>query len=151
MLNSIKNFIQLTPEFATSGQPTADEFTAIAAAGFRHVINLAMPDHPQALVHEGALVTSLGMNYIHIPVAFDQPRKDQLRMFCQVLQFIRHEKVFVHCIMNYRVSAFMFHYLTKVEHRSERAARSPMFEQWHPDEVWKELLSWSAEDIGLNQ
>ena len=148
-MDAIKNFVQLTEQFATAGQPTIEQFNRVAANGYHHVINLAMPDNPYALAEEGSIVTGLGMNYLHIPVMFDHPKPVQLRLFCQLLKLMGQDKVFIHCIMNYRVSAFMYHYLTKIEDYSEEQARSPVLEHWQPDAVWRDLLAWSAEQIGL--
>jgi len=148
-MERIRNFVQMTENFATAGQPGADQFRIIAESGYRHVINIGMPDHPDALSNEGELVSALGMNYIHIPVPFDNPAADQVRLFCKILSQISHEKVFIHCIMNYRVSAFMYHYLSKIENRDDSIARSVMLQQWDMEPVWKELMSWSSNDLGL--
>jgi len=148
-MKNIKNFIQLTECIGTAGQPRQEHFAQIAEQGYQWVINLAMPDHPDALKNEDQLVTSSGMKYLHIPVDFKAPQKSQVRIFCQLMALLKDEKIFVHCIMNYRVSAFMFHYLNKMEGREEAGARSLMFDHWQPDAVWQDLLSWTAEDIGL--
>lgn len=148
-MDSIKNFIQLTETFGTAGQPTADQFNNIKNAGYQHVINLALPNHPNAITNEGAIVTELGMNYMHIPVKFDAPSKEQVRLFCQILSTLKNEKVFIHCILNFRVSAFMYHYLSKIEQYNESDSRSPMFAHWEPDPVWEELLNWTAKDLRL--
>ncbi len=148
-MERIRNFVQLTENFGTAGQPMANQFTIIAANGYQHVINLGMPDHPDALANEGELVSALGMNYIHIPVPFDNPTPDHVRLFCNLLAQIKHEKVFIHCIMNYRVSAFMFHYLDKVENCDETNSRSIMFQKWTMEPVWEDVMSWSSFNIGL--
>ena len=114
-------------KFGTAGQPSEDQFAVIAENGYQHVINIGMPDHPKALSNEGALVAAQGMNYIHIPVPFDKPTPDHVRLFCEMLSQIRQEKVLVHCIMNYRVSAFMYHYLSKMENHNENNAKSIFF------------------------
>ena len=108
-----------------------------------------MPDHADAIANEGELVSALGMNYVHIPVPFNSPQKEHVRLFCNVLSQIRRDKVFVHCIMNYRVSAFMYHYLSKVEENGEDQSRSLMFNKWNMEPEWEEVMSWSATDIGL--
>jgi protein tyrosine phosphatase (PTP) superfamily phosphohydrolase (DUF442 family) len=148
-MERIRNFIQLTENFGTAGQPSADQIPIIAENRYQHVINIGMPNHPEALPNEGELVSALGMNYIHIPVPFDNPTPGHVRLFCKILCQISHEKVFIHCIMNYRVSAFMFHYLNKIEKRDETNAKSIMFQKWNTDPVWKELMSWSSTDLGL--
>ena len=73
-LDAIRNFVQLTPRIGTAGQPSENQFQLIADAGYKTVINIAMPDHPDSIDHEGKLVTELGMNYLHLPVPFDQPK-----------------------------------------------------------------------------
>jgi len=148
-METIRNFVQMSENFGTAGQPTADQFSTIAENGYRHVINLAMPDHPEALANEGELVSALGMTYLHIPVPFDNPAPGHVGLFCKLLSQISHEKVFIHCIMNYRVSAFMYHYLGKIENRDDSIARSVMLQQWDMEPVWKELMSWSSNDLGL--
>ena len=108
-----------------------------------------MPDHPDSLDNEGKLVTSLNMSYYHIPVPFTAPQASHVREFCSLMKALEGSKVFVHCIMNYRVSAFMFHYLHKAQGYSIEASKSPMFETWVMEPQWRAILDLSAGDIGL--
>ena len=149
MLEAIRNFVQLTKNVGTAGQPTVDQFDSIAAAGYRAVVNIAMPDHEDSLDNEGALVTSLGMQYYHIPVPFDAPQAAHVCQFCKFMQTLEDQKVFVHCVMNFRVSAFMFHYLHKIKGYDESEARSPMFEKWAIEPQWQKLLELSADQLKL--
>ena len=146
-LEDIHNFIQQTDNFATAGQPTEQQFEVIRNAGYRHIINIGMPDHPKAVLNEGALVAELGMSYVHIPVRFDAPEKDQVRYFCQLLNVLKADKVFIHCISNFRVPVFMYHYLSKVEGRSEADSRSIMFDHWQPPAAWQTVMAWTAEEL----
>lgn len=127
----------------------AAQFRLIADAGFQAVVNLALPEHKDSLDNEGAIVTGLGMDYVHIPVHFDAPRPEQLRRFCAVMRGYGETPVFVHCIMNYRVSAFMYQYLIMVLGYDAKDARSEMFNHWQPDSVWQEVMSWDRKTIGL--
>ena len=148
-VREIRNLVLLDDGTATAGQPRREQLPLIAAAGYRAVINLAMPDHEDSYDDEGALVTALAMAYIHIPVPFDAPTGDHVRRFCHTMTAWADQPVFVHCIMNYRVSAFMFHYRHKVLGMDQSTSRSPMFQRWSPDPVWQELLQRSADDLGL--
>lgn len=148
-MQSIRNFVQLTELIGTAGQPAPEQLELIKQAGYASVINLALPDHADAIPTEGALVAGLGLNYIHLPVPFHRPLPGHVLRFCKLLQALEGTPVFVHCIMNYRVSAFMFHYLHTLSGWSVEAARSPIFERWTPDPVWSDLLAWSAAQIGL--
>jgi protein tyrosine phosphatase (PTP) superfamily phosphohydrolase (DUF442 family) len=148
-MNSIKSFVQITDEIGTSGQPTRDQFRIIAEAGYKVVVNLAMPDHVDSLPDEGKLVTQLGMNYINIAVPFDNPKPAHVKYFCEILKSEVGQKVYVHCILNYRASAFMYHYLNKVVGLSHEESVSPMFNEWVPDMAWESLLNWDENKIGL--
>ena len=139
-LDQIRNFVALDDRVGTAGQPTADQFASVADAGYEMVINLAMPDHKDSIDQEGAVVSALGMTYIHIPVPFDAPDENHLSQFLGIMEANRERKVFVHCIMNYRVSAFMYHYYQRVEGRPETESRSPMFSRWNPDSVWQSFM-----------
>jgi protein tyrosine phosphatase (PTP) superfamily phosphohydrolase (DUF442 family) len=149
-LESIRNYVRLTAEIATAGQPKREQFAAIAAAGFDSVINLAMPDHPDSLEDEGALVSSLGMTYCQLPVPFDAPEPAHLRKFVALLQAQTEKPLFVHCIMNYRVSAFMYLYLKHVRQRPEAEARSPILDRWRIEPCWQRLMEMSASELGLS-
>ena len=72
-LDTLINYVQITDDVGTSGQPTAEQIQDIADAGYAAVINLAMPDSDNALPDEGSLVSGAGMRYVHIPVDFANP------------------------------------------------------------------------------
>jgi len=148
MLESIRNFVQLTPNIGTAGQPEPTQIKTIADAGYQAVINIAMPDHPDSFDNEAALVTSQSMHYYHIPVPFDAPKIEHVQQFCRLMQTLENRQVFVHCIMNYRVSAFLFHYLHHFMNYPVEQARSPMFECWQIEPQWQEIMQLTAADLG---
>lgn len=65
----IRNFVRLSDSIGTAGQPTAEQFTIVKEVGYQIVVNLALPDLPNALPDEQELVKFQGINYVHIPVA----------------------------------------------------------------------------------
>ena len=152
-LNSITNYVQMTEDIGSSGQPDREQFAAIADAGFHVVINLAMPDSEGAIAEEGNIVTSLGMRFVHIPVDFAAPTVDDLRHFIRVMEAFSGSRIWVHCQVNARVSAFLYHYLSKVRGLPEAACRSPILERWEPrmDDVWRTFLALEKSAIALNQ
>jgi protein tyrosine phosphatase (PTP) superfamily phosphohydrolase (DUF442 family) len=145
------NYHQSTDLIATSGQPDEKQFHLIADEGYDVVINLAMHDSDNALPNEGSIVASLGMHYINIPVPFDEPTAEHLQEFIGLLNVFAGKKIWVHCAVNARVSAFMYHYLTKIEALDAEAATSPLLRKWLPkiDEVWKDFLEIKHDEIGL--
>lgn len=145
---SIINYFQVTDRIASSGQPTEKQFDEIAEGGYDAVINLAMPDHENSIAIEGSIVTSLGMTYIHIPVPFDAPNEYHFETFSGYMDTLESKKVWVHCIVNARVSAFLFRYLQN-RGLSASKAKTPILEQWIPrmEGVWKEFISHAQEPL----
>lgn len=145
------NFYQITEDVGTSGQPTAEQFGQIAKEGYSSVVNLAMHDSDNSIPEEGSIVSSLGMSYFHIPVPFDNPTAEHVKKFIGLMGVLEGERVFVHCAVNARVSAFMYKYLTLKKSLGEENATSPILKQWLPkmDDAWKSIMSLTLEDIEL--
>lgn len=143
MLSDITNYFQMTDLVATSGQPSREQFKDIADAGFAAVVNLAMTDGENALLDEGSIVAGLGMTYIHIPVPWEAPTSGHLNQYLGVMKALEPAKVWVHCVVNARVSAFNYHYLKNRLALEEAACRSPLLEKWEPkmEDVWKAFLA----------
>ena len=54
------------------------------------------------------------MTYIHIPVDFQNPTDQDFEQFCTAMDDLKDVPVHVHCIANYRVSAFFYRYRRNV-------------------------------------
>lgn len=139
-LQEIAAFLPLGERIGTAGQPTAAQFALVADAGFTSVINLAKSDSPGALADEPALVRDLGLEYVHIPVDFGAPQPSDLAQFFEALDRRAERKVFVHCIANKRVAAFMFLYrVLKLGHPIHDAELA-LHRIWMPDPVWQDFM-----------
>jgi uncharacterized protein (TIGR01244 family) len=139
-LDNIYNFIQINPDLGTSGQPTEAEFAEIAANGYQEVINLALTTSNSALPDEAGTVKTLGMNYHHIPVVFNDPHKSDFDQFCSTMDSLVGKKVFVHCQANWRVSMFVALYAEKRWGWSREKADEHMLQMWELDEIWEKLI-----------
>jgi len=104
--------------------------------GVRHIINLGLHTHEKALPNEAASVSRLGVTYIHIPVDFQNPTDEDFTRFCSAMEQLKEVRVHVHCIANYRVSAFLYRYRRDVLGTNEAQARADMEDVWHPEGVW---------------
>ena len=142
--NGILNWQRLDGRVTTSGQPTEVELALIAALGVRHVINLGLHTHQQALPDEAASVAALGMSYIHLPVEFQNPTEADFAAFCATLDKTADAPVHVHCIVNHRVSAFFYRYRRDVLGWDEADARTEMERIWRPNLVWAEFIARHA-------
>jgi uncharacterized protein (TIGR01244 family) len=132
----IPNWLRLTDRITTSGQPSEAGIGEIRNLGVSHVINLALHSHEKALADEAATVTGAGMAYVHIPVEFDQPTEEDFANFCLAMAAIADSPVHVHCIINARVSAFLYRYRRDVLGIDEPEARAAMETIWRPGGVW---------------
>ena len=148
-MQEITNFYQIADNIGTGGQPTTGQFAVIANADYSVVINLAMHDSDNAVPEEGNIVTSLGMTYIHIPVPFDAPSANHLKIFFDIMDSFDNEKIFVHCAVNARVSAFMYQYLTLKKGVPSEQATSPLLNQWLPtmNSTWKSIMKLQLEEV----
>ena len=127
----ITGWQRLDARTTTSGRIAEADITRLAAIGVRHVINLALADSPGGLADEDRLMTAAGLRYTHIPVPFDAPEESHYEAF-RAAYAADDAPVHVHCIMNYRVSAFFYRFnrergMTKAE------ARAIMEQQWQPE------------------
>ncbi len=141
-LQEIHNFVPLDEQLLTGGMPTADQLRDVARAGVRTVINLAIPDAPRALPNEASIVRSLGIEYIGIPVHWEQPTRRDLDTFMDTMDTHQAEKLFVHCQANYRVSGFVLLYrVLRLGWDRERAFQD-LRRIWNPAEypTWQNFI-----------
>jgi protein tyrosine phosphatase (PTP) superfamily phosphohydrolase (DUF442 family) len=139
-LSDIYNFLAVSDDLGTAGQPTAEQLAAVKEAGYDVVINLALGATPRDLPHEADLVTGQGMEYIHIPVVFDNPTETDLARFFAAMDENHDKKRFVHCIANMRVSAFVFLYRVLRQGMEPEEARAMMQKIWQPNAVWQQFI-----------
>lgn len=116
----------------TSGRLAADDIDALARLGVTRVINLALADSPGALEDEAELLAARGIAYTHIPVPFGAPDESHFTAFRQALEG-GGGPVHVHCIMNWRVSAFLYRLHRDHAGMAEPEARALMERQWSPE------------------
>jgi protein tyrosine phosphatase (PTP) superfamily phosphohydrolase (DUF442 family) len=139
-LTPIRNFLPLSDRVGTAGQPTAEQFTAVRDAGYEVVINLALPTSTYALADERAVVTGLGMQYVHIPVDFDRPDVEDAKRFFEAMDAAVGRKVLVHCAMNMRVPAFLYLYRVVREGVDPDVAAADLYRVWTPNPTWQKFI-----------
>ena len=141
-ITDIYKYQPVDNKLSTSGQPTEGQLRSVARQGFQVVINLGLHNDPRySLPDESGLVQSLGMKYVHIPVAFDAPREADLLTFFDAMENHCKEKIFLHCAANMRVSAFwgLYRVIKKGEPPAEAFALMKTI--WEPNSVWSSFIS----------
>jgi protein tyrosine phosphatase (PTP) superfamily phosphohydrolase (DUF442 family) len=140
-LDDIKNFIAVSDHLGTAGQPSESQLREVADAGFEVVVNLGLLDPRYCLADEAGTVTSLGLEYHHIPVDFNAPQAGDLRQFLDAMDGARGKKVFVHCAANYRVSSFVALYGESRLGWTREDADAHIRRVWEPNETWARFLA----------
>lgn len=138
-LESIRHYRRLGPALASAGQPEPEQLALLPPA-FDCIINLARPDSPHALDNEADLVNRLGLDYVHIPVDFRNPRPADLAEFLAAMQAHASERLFVHCALNWRASAFVFLHRVINEQCDPARAHADMLAVWQPDPTWQAFI-----------
>jgi protein tyrosine phosphatase (PTP) superfamily phosphohydrolase (DUF442 family) len=140
---TIHNWRRLDARITTSGQPTEPQLAGLAVLGVSHVINLGLHSSEHALADEAASVAALGMRYIYIPVDFKNPTEQDFAQFSAALGALPDASLHVHCIANYRVSAFFYRYRREVEGMNETEAAKDLEAVWQPDPIWSAFIGYA--------
>lgn len=104
-LPPIRNFLQVTPEFCTGGQPRIQHFAKLKADGVKAVLNLRQPGEHRA-EEEQAAVKQAGLKYFNIPVSTSSPQDAQVAAFLELTDDPSNRPMFIHCTAAVRVGAF---------------------------------------------
>ncbi|MGI9249743.1 MAG: protein tyrosine phosphatase family protein [Pseudohongiellaceae bacterium] len=139
-LADIVNLRQYTNTFASSGQPTREQFQTLADNGFKRVVYIAFTNNPGAVADEDQVVKGLGMEYMHIPVDFDNPLPDDFYAFADSMRLNTTKKTLLHCQVNYRATAFSFLYRVIYEAVPVATAKADMNTVWQPNEAWRNFI-----------
>ena len=149
-LDEIFNYIEYSAEFASAGQPTAEQLQAVRDAGFERVAYIAFSDQSRSLANEDRLVKDLGMEYLHIPVDWEAPTASDFYLFAGAMQRSPGKKTLLHCQANYRASAFSFLYRVLYEGVPMATAKRDMDSVWTPNQTWRELIFAVLEENGVS-
>ena len=135
----ILNYLVLNEQLITGGQPSQDSFKKLSKKGVVVVVNL-LPSHQNHIDNEEFLVAENNMDYIHIPVDWDNPKETDFNSFVMAMKKHQGEKIFVHCAMNMRVSAFIYLYRILHDNFHKEKAKESMEKIWKPSGTWKEFI-----------
>lgn len=100
----------LGPGVAGAGQPAAADFTALAARGYRTVVNLRAPGEPFP-AGEAELAAAAGLAYHWLPVTPASLGLEDAAALAAILEQAPPGSVLVHCATGNRVGALWGLYL----------------------------------------
>lgn len=139
-LENITDFWLISDRIATSGQPTLAQFRAIADYDYETIINLALPTSDNAIANEAEIVQSLGMEYVAIPLVWENPTGSDLTCFLQAMDKRKKQKVFIHCTKNMQVSVFVYLYRRVSLNIAHEQAITDLHKVWHPNNVLQDFI-----------
>ena len=139
-MDHITNFLEINNNIYTAGQPTSDQFFQLKHLNIKTVINLALPTTDGAIKNEAEIVALMGMTYIQIPVNFQQPQVCDLDRFYKAMELGLKDPIFIHCMLNMRVSVFFYLYRLNILKESAEIAWKDVLKIWEPDEIWASFI-----------
>jgi len=101
----IRNFLRVNEQFCTGGQPRLEHLAKLKADGVKTIINLR-PRGEHRAAEEEAMARKLGLRYYNIPVAFADPKDEQVDEFLKITDDAENRPAFIHCAGAIRVGAF---------------------------------------------
>lgn len=139
-LDSILNYRQYTPLFSSAGQPSREQFPLLKEQGYERVIYIAFSNGRTAIPDEDQIVKDLGMDYLHIPVDFNNPTLRDFNAFADAMEREPESKTILHCQVNARATAFSLLYRVVHQGVSLAEAKADMNTVWQPNEVWRNFI-----------
>ena len=104
-LPPIRNFLRENADFCTGGQPRLEHLEKLKAEGVKAIINLRQPSEHRA-DEEEAKAKELGLRYFNIPVAYSDPKEEQVTEFLKITDDPANRPAFIHCTAAIRAGAF---------------------------------------------
>lgn len=147
-LDEIANYREYSEVLSSSGQPSVSQLHALKDAGFERVVFLAFSDSQGSIANEDSMVEKLGMEFVHIPVDWEAPRKSDFYMFAGAIRRESGKKTLIHCQVNFRASAFSFLYRVLYNDVDMEDAKNDLDSVWVPNETWRALIFSILEENG---
>jgi protein tyrosine phosphatase (PTP) superfamily phosphohydrolase (DUF442 family) len=142
-MNDIYNFLKLNDDLFCSGMPKAGQLATLADNGVQVVINLATTKSEGWMPDEKEAVEKQGIRYYHIPVEWENPTKENLNEFMNIMDEHKDKKMFVHCQANFRATGFITLYrIIRLGWTKENAFKD-LNRIWNPAEypVWEKFMN----------
>lgn len=144
------NVVPISSRLVTSGQPTAEALSKLAAQGFGAVIYLAPPTVSDAVSGEADIVRRQGLEFVNIPIDFGNPTESDFQSFVTAMNRLAERKVLVHCQVNMRASSLTFLYRVIVGREDPQQAYESVAKVWSPSGPWKRLIVTELRKAGFD-
>lgn len=149
-IKQVRALQQQAPQLLSSGLPSEQQFAQLKQAGVDVVINLMPDSNKEAHPDERKLVTQAEMEYVYIPVDWQNPKVEDVEAFFTAMDQHKGKNVLVHCLANYRASAFAYLYQLK---RGQKPEIEKTMAPWNGElsnyPKWQALLADVSQKYGF--
>jgi uncharacterized protein (TIGR01244 family) len=102
----IRNFTRVDEHVATGGAASASAMPALAALGYKTVINLRRPSEEGSDLHDArASAEAAGLHFVSLPFDGKRPDGATVEAFLRLFAESRGQPIFVHCSSGNRAGA----------------------------------------------
>src|SRR5690348_11223075 len=102
---TIRNFMRVSTDFCTGGQPRMEHFAGLKAEGVKSVLNIRTTGEHRA-DEERAAVEAADLKYFNVPVIYTAPTRETVDEFLRITDDVSNRPMFVHCTAAIRVGAY---------------------------------------------
>jgi len=125
-MQSIVNYVEVSPLLATGGQPDQSGVKQLADKGYKAIINVRTSGEEFDQAGEEKQALELGLRYYMVPVGPRKLQEEQALAFNTLLSSLKGQKVYVHCRSGSRVVGLMVIYYALQEGMStDKAEQQP--------------------------
>lgn len=144
------NYLVYDEQFSSAGMPDAAFIQRLAAEGVDTVINVAPPNANGSLEGEAEKVAAVNMTYVNIAVDWNEPTQQNVDEFLHVMTARKGDKVFLHCQMNMRATAFAMLHRVINQNVAPEQALDDMNTIWAPNRTWSTLINEALTRHGVD-
>ncbi len=134
------NRVDISPRLTTSGQPTEKALKDLGKHGYEAVIFLVPSGTLGNVENEAEILKQQGIEYVHIPIKFDEPTEAHYMAFAAAMSRLAKKKVLVHCEVNLRASSMTFLYRTITLKEDANVVYESVSRIWTPRYAWKPYI-----------
>ena len=149
LLPAPPNVVTINEHLITAGQPSAAWLETLSQRGIEAVIYLAPLSVGDAVPEEPHILARQGIEFVHIPITFNQPTGADFDRFTAAMTAMQGKKVLVHCQVNMRASSMVFLYRTIVLKEDAQRAYEDVGRVWVPNGVWLRFIQAQLREKGV--
>jgi hypothetical protein len=99
-----------------------------------------LPEEASERTASVGISSHLEIDRIDIDVVWDSPTIADFFRFCALMEARKKKTIYIHTVMNMRVSVFIYLYRYLILGTSQKEAHALMMTIWQPDDTWQKFI-----------